>query len=89
VAESGPFNDCESPRQMVRITRTSLFYRLVPITLFTRYPIFIDAIIQSNGDGFIGTDRSTMSLLARRRVESWRNGVTRTVKWGTPNADDH
>ncbi|KAK0233621.1 hypothetical protein IW262DRAFT_1331502 [Armillaria fumosa] len=53
------------------------------------YPVLIDAAIQSGGVGFVGTDRSTMSLLARRRVETWQNGVTRTVRWGHPGADDH
>lgn len=53
------------------------------------YPIFIDAAIQSGGMGFVGTDGSTMSVLARRRVESWRDGVTRTVRWGNPTADQH
>ncbi|KAJ3568045.1 hypothetical protein NP233_g5974 [Leucocoprinus birnbaumii] len=37
------------------------------------YPVLIDAVIQSGGVGFLGTDRSTMSILARRRVQSWRN----------------
>lgn len=54
-----------------------------------RYPVLIDAVIQSGGAGFVGTDRSTMSILARRRVHSWRDGVTRIVKWGTPEADNH
>ena len=49
----------------------------------------IDAVIQSGGVGFLGTDRSTMSTLARRRVQSWHNGVVRTVKWGEKGADDH
>lgn len=53
------------------------------------YPVFIDAAIQSLGMGFVGTDGSTMSVLARRRVESWNDGSTRTVKWGSPGADDH
>ncbi|KAG2156623.1 uncharacterized protein EDB93DRAFT_1247329 [Suillus bovinus] len=53
------------------------------------YPVFIDAIIQSNGAGFVGTDGSTMTTLARRRVQSWHGGPTRVVKWGSPNADDH
>ncbi|TFK99714.1 hypothetical protein BDV98DRAFT_623553 [Pterulicium gracile] len=56
------------------------------------YPVFIDAVIQSGGAGFVGTDRSTMSILARRRVQSWRKsgtGVVRTIKWGTVGADDH
>lgn len=54
-----------------------------------RYPVLIDAVIQSSGVGFIGTDRSTMSVLARRRVESWQDGAVRIVKWGKPDADDH
>lgn len=54
-----------------------------------RYPVLIDAVIQSNGVGFVGTDRSTMSMMARRRVESWHDGVVRTVKWGRPDSDDH
>ena len=56
------------------------------------YPVLIDAVIQSAGAGFVGTDRSTMSILARRRVQSWRpngSGVVRTVKWGYVGADDH
>ncbi|TFK36992.1 hypothetical protein BDQ12DRAFT_686205 [Crucibulum laeve] len=53
------------------------------------YPVLIDAVIQSSGAGFVGTDRSTMSTLARRRVQSWRDGVVRTVKWGKPDSDDH
>jgi len=53
------------------------------------YPVLIDAAIQSSGVGFVGTDRSTMSVLARRRVQSWVDGAVRTVKWGRPGADDH
>ncbi|TFK30925.1 hypothetical protein FA15DRAFT_662992 [Coprinopsis marcescibilis] len=53
------------------------------------YPVLIDAGIQSSGMGFVGTDRSTMSILARRRVQSWKDGATRTVKWGKPGSDDH
>jgi len=53
------------------------------------HPVFIDAIIQSNGAGFVGTLRSTMSTLARRRVQSWRDGAIRTISWGWPGADDH
>ncbi|KAJ7110064.1 hypothetical protein C8R44DRAFT_842487 [Mycena epipterygia] len=53
------------------------------------YPVLIDAVIQSRGVGFVGTDRSTMSVVAARRVESWQMGPTRMVMWGTPDADDH
>ncbi|KAJ7146252.1 hypothetical protein C8R44DRAFT_756982 [Mycena epipterygia] len=51
------------------------------------YPALIDAVIQSGGVGFVGTSGSTMSLLAARRVESWRDGAVRLVKWGRPGAD--
>ena len=54
-----------------------------------RYPVIIDAVVQSKGMGFVGTDRSTFSILARRRVEDWQRGATRTVKWGFKGADDH
>jgi len=53
------------------------------------YPVLIDAVIQSNGIGFVGTDRSTMSEMGRRRSESWHDGATRMVKWGFIGADDH
>jgi len=53
------------------------------------YPVLIDAVIQSTGVGFVGTDKSTMSIMARRRVESWMDGAVRTVKWGGPDADNH
>jgi len=53
------------------------------------YPLLIDAVIQSNGMGFVGNDLSTMSTLARRRVDTWHGGATRIVMWGEPNADDH
>ncbi|KAJ7103376.1 hypothetical protein B0H15DRAFT_209997 [Mycena belliarum] len=53
------------------------------------YPVLIDAVIQSQGVGFVGTDRSTMSIIAAKRVESWQHGPSIEVKWGTPGADDH
>ncbi len=53
------------------------------------YPVILDAAIQSNALGFVGTDRSTYSILSRRRVETWHDGVTRTVLWGYKGADDH
>ena len=54
-----------------------------------RYPVIVDAVVQSKGMGFVGNDLSTFSVLARRRVEDWQRGVTRTVKWGHKGADDH
>jgi hypothetical protein len=69
----------------------SITYRVLILMLGVggRYPVFIDAIIQSNGAGFVGTRGSTMSTLASRRVQSWHDGATRLVRWGTPGADDH
>ncbi|KAJ7741894.1 hypothetical protein B0H16DRAFT_1728412 [Mycena metata] len=52
------------------------------------YPQFIDAVIQGAGYGFVGTDKSTTSILARRRVSS-KGGESEMVKWGKPNADQH
>ncbi|KAF7979986.1 hypothetical protein HWV62_40068 [Athelia sp. TMB] len=53
------------------------------------FSALIDMVIPSLGIGYVGTDQSTMSLLARRRVEDWNGGATRMVKWGKPGADDH
>ncbi|KAI0785042.1 hypothetical protein C8Q75DRAFT_723287 [Abortiporus biennis] len=53
------------------------------------FPVVLDAAIQSNGLGFVGTDRSTFSVLSKRRVQDWHNGATRMVKWGKKGADDH
>ncbi|KAG1785740.1 uncharacterized protein HD556DRAFT_1314010 [Suillus plorans] len=53
------------------------------------HPVFIDAIIKSNGAGFVGTRGFTMSTLASRRVQSWHDGATQLVRWVWPGADDH
>jgi len=34
-----------------------------------RYPVIVDAVVQSKGMGFVGNALSTFSILARRRVE--------------------
>lgn len=39
------------------------------------YPSFIDGIHQSMGVGFIGTEGSTMSLVALRRTVDWNHGM--------------
>lgn len=51
--------------------------------------MILDAVFQSMGAGFVGTDRSTMTLLSQRRVEDWNGGLSAAVRWGTPSADDH
>jgi hypothetical protein len=86
VAEGRSLYDWRNIRSLVSYMHLVLKFGS---SMFVRYPLLIDAVIQSNGQGFVGTDRSTMSLMARRRVESWHDGVTRTVLWGTLDADDH
>lgn len=54
-----------------------------------RYPVLVDAVIQSNGAGFVGTDRSTFSEMGERRCRSWHDGATRMFQWGHIGADDH
>ncbi|KAJ7282064.1 hypothetical protein C8J57DRAFT_1219811 [Mycena rebaudengoi] len=53
------------------------------------YPILIDAAIQSFALCFVGTDRSTVSVLSQRRVSSWQNGTSAMVLWGKLGSDDH
>ncbi|KAL4062994.1 hypothetical protein V8B97DRAFT_2026577 [Scleroderma yunnanense] len=53
------------------------------------YPLLIDAIIQSRGAGFVGTEYSTMTTVALRRVQDWSDGPVRVTRWGWPGADDH
>jgi len=53
------------------------------------HPVILDAAIQSGGLGFVGTDRSTFSVLSRRRVLDWHDGAARMVLWGRKGADDH
>ncbi|KAF7345634.1 hypothetical protein MVEN_01582800 [Mycena venus] len=53
------------------------------------YPLLIDAAIQSGGMGLVGTDLSTVSMIAGHRVKAWQDGAVRMVKWGKPGADDH
>jgi hypothetical protein len=43
------------------------------------YEVFIDAGALAGADGLVGTQDSTMSLLALRRVHEWRGGVGRMV----------
>ncbi|KAF8994270.1 hypothetical protein BDQ17DRAFT_1251953, partial [Cyathus striatus] len=46
------------------------------------YPSIIDAVAQSMAVGFVGTKKSTFSMVSRRRVESWNHGIVRTVRIG-------
>ena len=57
-------------------------------SLVYRYPIFIDAAAQSMGNGFVGTYKSTMSLMGARRVVDWQGGVWREVNWNDYGKED-
>ncbi|KAG8925141.1 hypothetical protein FRC01_010624 [Tulasnella sp. 417] len=41
------------------------------------YPSLLDTVIHSRAAGFVGTEKSTMSLVAARRVNDWHGGATR------------
>lgn len=43
------------------------------------YPSLLDAVTQSLAVGFVGTQFSTYSLVASRRVKDWRGGVAEFV----------
>jgi len=45
------------------------------------YEMLLDVVFHSKGAGFIGTDGSTMSLLAERRVKDWNGGATARLLW--------
>lgn len=47
------------------------------------YVPMVDAVAQSLAVGFVGTDRSTMSMVARWRVEDWNNGIGELVCYPT------
>jgi len=59
--------------------------RFVPCSPFIelRYPIVLDSVALSLGKGFVGTTRSTLSLLASKRVQDWEDGFVREVHLGT------
>ncbi|EJT99005.1 hypothetical protein DACRYDRAFT_82888 [Dacryopinax primogenitus] len=45
------------------------------------YEMLLDVVFHSKGTGFVGTDSSTMSLLAERRVKDWNGGSTARLLW--------
>ncbi|KAG8901197.1 hypothetical protein FRC00_008452 [Tulasnella sp. 408] len=51
------------------------------------YPTIIDAVIQSRGSAFVGTQGSTMSDYAARRVQDWQHGPWKLVRWRYKDAD--
>ncbi|KAF7290982.1 Lysophospholipase [Mycena chlorophos] len=55
------------------------------------YPFLIDGAILAMGSAIVGTDRSTLSGIAGKRVESWQGGPSYYVRWGGPGVDrdDH
>lgn len=51
--------------------------------------MILDVVVQSMGTGFVGTQYSTMSRIASKRVRDWQDGLSAEVRWGSPGADDH
>jgi hypothetical protein len=47
----------------------------------------LDTVAQSMAHALVGTARSTVTLVALRRVHSWQGGISRQVQWGWPDAD--
>ncbi|KAG8987180.1 hypothetical protein FRB90_003552, partial [Tulasnella sp. 427] len=43
------------------------------------YPTIIDAVVQSRGKAFVGTQGSTMSDYAARRVQDWQHGPWKLI----------
>ncbi|KLO06788.1 hypothetical protein SCHPADRAFT_1002133 [Schizopora paradoxa] len=72
--------DGEKPKglEYVYLNHTALGTATHPLVLASGhtewYPVLVDAVIQSMGTGFVGTEGSTMSLVAARRVEDWQWG---------------
>ncbi|KZT51338.1 hypothetical protein CALCODRAFT_443220 [Calocera cornea HHB12733] len=48
------------------------------------YVPLLDAVFQSAGAGFIGTESSTMSLVAALRVQDWHGGPITYLTWRGP-----
>ncbi|KAG2053268.1 hypothetical protein BDR06DRAFT_972487 [Suillus hirtellus] len=67
--------------------RTEEIYGNV-VAAASRHLVFLDAIIQSNAAGLVGTRGYTMSTVVSRRVQSCYDGATRLIRWGWPGADD-
>lgn len=57
------------------------------VSFISWYPGVLDACTLSLATGFVGTSESTLSLMAKLRVETWNGGVARTVRWGRKDAD--
>jgi hypothetical protein len=46
------------------------------------YPTLVDSALMAYAVGFVGTEPSTFSLLAAKRVKAWQGGVVKMVKSG-------
>ncbi|KZO99640.1 hypothetical protein CALVIDRAFT_476774 [Calocera viscosa TUFC12733] len=56
--------------------------------LFGEFAPILDAIFHSFASGFVGTDQSTFSLLAAKKVEEWNAGPTTFLRWvNVPEAE--
>ncbi|KAF7290976.1 hypothetical protein HMN09_01276300 [Mycena chlorophos] len=45
------------------------------------YPVFIDNAIQGLAHGIVGTEMSTVSRIAAKRIESWQGGINTMVSF--------
>ncbi|KZT55621.1 hypothetical protein CALCODRAFT_455264 [Calocera cornea HHB12733] len=45
------------------------------------YTVLLDSAIHSLADGFVGTHKSTFSVCASRRVQSWAKGPVTFLRW--------
>ncbi|KZT55633.1 hypothetical protein CALCODRAFT_344209 [Calocera cornea HHB12733] len=45
------------------------------------YTVLLDSAIHSLADGFVGTDHSTLSVVASKRVQSWKDGPVTFLQW--------
>lgn len=64
---------------MVSLPRNMRAAVLTISALSARWPALIDSAILSRGTGFVGLERSTMSLVASLRARDWNGAPTRMV----------
>ena len=53
------------------------------------YPVLLDAVVQSMAVGFVGTEDSTFSIVAQRRVVDWNDGAARMVGRNAEGTDQN
>lgn len=73
---------------MVRARLSASLARRLLTPDMRRFPTILDQAVQALAPGFVGTDRSTFSLVSRLRVQAWHEvHATRIVNWGDPEAN--